>query len=496
MGVSGPNITGGANSVAMGVANASNLIPGQGFEGTMRAFGSMQQGRNVNMLRGIGIQIRDADGNMKPPDQIIQDLWLKICRDYAGNYGAGKKPSKQEMQIGLQPGNSMDSMLDMYFGNDPMAKQMVANGLLFKAETGGEAISKEKLQELGATTEAVLASSNRASKSTKQTLATQDAGAKGYVEAANTLAGISDMITTKMLGPLKEITQINAIIVTLLGGANDTGSKALTAALGLGGKFGALAKASAAAAGIGLLGLYSGANTEGDSPFGPSGGTLPSTDGKKAGGAKGTATDQDYNYVAQSPMGPRPGSMSINNKSAAKGRQDFAKALLQKLNIPVTPGAIEALSLWQQKEGGHWNNSAAYNPLNTKLEDGAVAELDSGVKAYGSWEAGVSATAATLTGNQSSSRGYDNIISALQSGDTTTAIAAILASSWDGGGGGTNSNYGGLAGFKATGDNGKTYNLGGVTLNINADGKSAQQLFDEFKRLLESEEILKGAATK
>ena len=493
MGISGPNVVGGANSVAMGVATASNLIPGQGFEGTMRAYGSMQQGRNVNMLRGIGIQLRDADGNMKPPDKIIDDLWAKICRDYAGNYGAGKKPSKQEMQIGLQPGNSMDSMLDLYFGNDPMAKQMIANGLLFKAETGGGAISKEKLQELGATTEAALASSNRASKSTQQTLATQDAGAVGYTAAANLLADTSEMITQKMLGPLKAITEANAYIMTLLGGANDTGSKALTAALGLGGKKSILAMAGVAAAAIGLKGLYGGEETDG--PFGSAGGTLPSTDGKFAGGAKGTATDKSYDYSG-SDYGGKGGSMSINNKDAKKGRQDFAKALLQKLNIPVTPGAIEALSIWQQKEGGHWRNSAAYNPLNTKLEDGAVAELDSGVKAYGSWEAGVSATASTLTGNQSTSRGYDNIIAALRSGDSTTAIAAILASSWDGAGGGTNTGYGGLAGFKATGDNGKTYNLGGVTLNINADGKNAQQLFDEFKRLLESEEILKGAATK
>jgi hypothetical protein len=500
MGVSGPNITqagGGFGSVAGGVASASNLIPGQGFEGTMRAFGSMQQGRNVNMLRGIGIQIRDADGNMKPPDQIIDDLWKKICRDYAGNYGAGKKPSKREMQIGLQPGNSMDSMLDMYFGNDPMAKQLVANGLLFKAETGGEAISKEKLQELGATTEAVEASSNRASKSTKQTLATQDAGAKGYTEAANLLASLSEKITKDMLGPLQKITQANAYIMTLLGGANDVGSKALTAALGLGkGKLaglGILATAGVAAGVVGLTDLYNGDLDE-NGPFGKAGGTLPKTDGKVASkNAKDTVYDKKA--VGGLSYGGTANNIVMDNKNEAKGQIAFAKALLQELDIPQTPGAIESLVNWQKQEGGHWRNSAAYNPLNTKYDEGAVSENKNGIKAYADWEGGVSATAKTLTGNMSKERGYDNIISALKGGDPQIISAAILASDFVGKGV-TNKAYEGFAGAKGTADSGKVYNYGGVTLKIEAAGKSAQQLFDEFKRLLENEEILKGAVTK
>lgn len=492
MGVSGPNITNGANSIAAGVAAASNLVPGQGFEGTMRAFGSMQQGRNVNMLRGIGIQIRDQDGNMKPPDKIIDDLWAKICRDYAGNYGAGKKPSKQEMQIGLQPGNSMDSMLDMYFGNDPMAKQMVANGLLFKAETGGATISKEKLQELGATTEAALAQSNRYSKSTKQTMASQDAGAAGYTAAANLLAATSDIITKKMLEPLERLTKANAYMLTLLGGANDLGSKAFTAALAVGGK---KAMGAAAAAGFTAFAASSAAGGSDSGPFGASGGTLPSTDDNTA--AK-TATDKDYSYQVQTTKGVRTSSISMSNDNASKGRVDFAKALLKELKIPESAGAIEALVNWQLQEGGHWGNSAAYNPLNTTYKGGSVGSVAGtpGVKAYGSWEAGVKATAETLTGNSSKTRGYSNIVAAAKTGDPQLIEAAILASDWVGTGGATNKAYQGFATAKATADSGKVYNYGGITLTINAAGKNAQQLFDEFKRLLADEELLKGASTK
>lgn len=504
MGVSGPNITqaGGAfGSVAGGVAAASNLIPGQGFEGTMRAFGSMQQGRNVNMLRGIGIQIRDQDGNMKPPDQIIDALWEKICKDYSANYGAGAKPSKREMQIGLQPGNSMDSMLDMYFGNDPMAKQMVANGLLFKAETGGSAISKEKLQELGATTEAALASSNRASKATKQTMGTQDAGAKGYTEAANLLASVSDKITKDMLGPLQKITQANAYIMTLLGGANDTGSKALTAALGLGkGKLaglGILATAGVAAGVVGLTDLYNG-DLDQNGPFGEAGGTLPRTDSTSF--ASKTAKDTVYakKAVNGKDYGGNANDITISNSSMSKGQVSFAKALLQELNIPETPGAIEALVNWQKREKGHWQNSAAYNPLNTTYKGGAVASINkAGVKAYADWEGGVSATAKTLTGNDSKKRGYDNIISALKTGDPQTIQAAILASSFVAlTPGATNKAYEGFRTYEGTANSGKVYNYGGVTLQVNAAGKNAQQLFEEFKRLMEEEELSKGATTK
>jgi hypothetical protein len=114
------------------------------------------QARNVNMLRGIGIRIRDEDGNMKPPDQIIDDIWKKICKDYAQAYGSGKAPSQREVMIGLQPGNSLYSMLDMYFGNDPILRQMMINGLIFKARTGGGSITKENVVEAGGTTDSVI----------------------------------------------------------------------------------------------------------------------------------------------------------------------------------------------------------------------------------------------------------------------------------------------------------------------------------------------------
>ena len=234
-GITGPNITqagGNYGSVAMGVAAASNLVPGIGTEGTMRAFASMQQGKNVNMLRGIGIRLRDEQGNLKPPNQIIEDLWAKICRDYSGAYGAGKKPSEREVLIGLQPGNSLDSMLDQYFGNDPMAKQLIANGLLFKAK-GGKEMTKEALAQLGGTTEASNTFFNTQAESGRGLGGVAAAGASGYVDAAKMLLGVSKNINDHLMDALQMVTKTNAFTLTMLGAGGQALRKILELVAGI-----------------------------------------------------------------------------------------------------------------------------------------------------------------------------------------------------------------------------------------------------------------------
>lgn len=238
-GITGPNVTGGAmGGVAMGVAQASNLLPGIGNEGTMRAFGQMQQARNVNMLRGIGIRLRDEQGNLKPPDQIIDDLWNKICRDYAQAYGSGKKPSEREVLIGLQPGNSMDSMLDMYFGNDPMAKQIIANGLLYKAKSGGGAITKENLTAFGATTDATNAFSARQATAAEGLGQVANSGARGFELAAQSLTKLGAFMNMidRVTGVLQIATGSNAFTTTLLGSGGDFLQKIMMLLLGVKGK--------------------------------------------------------------------------------------------------------------------------------------------------------------------------------------------------------------------------------------------------------------------
>ena len=109
----------------------------------------------------------------------------------------------------------------------------------------------------------------------------------------------------------------------------------------------------------------------------------------------------------------------------------WAKALLQKLGMPVTSSNVAAVTAWELAEGGHWHNSAHYNPLNTTQPmPGATSMNSVGVKAYSSWGQGFAATLTTLHNGY-----YDGILSALRRGDDAQGVAnAVGDSPW-----GTNS---------------------------------------------------------
>jgi hypothetical protein len=76
--------------------------------------------------------------------------------------------------------------------------------------------------------------------------------------------------------------------------------------------------------------------------------------------------------------------------------------VLQGLSAPATQANISDLDAWQAAEGGSTNNSAAYNPYNTRrTTDVNNAPLpatisSNGFPAFANWLAGCSATVATL----------------------------------------------------------------------------------------------------
>lgn len=107
--------------------------------------------------------------------------------------------------------------------------------------------------------------------------------------------------------------------------------------------------------------------------------------------------------------------------------EQFAAAVLSGLGIGQTPGAMQALVGWERAEGGHWKNTARYNPLNTtQAMPGSSATGNQGnISAYRDWGQGVEATIKTLTNGH-----YGGIINALKAGDATSAARAIGASPW------------------------------------------------------------------
>jgi len=105
----------------------------------------------------------------------------------------------------------------------------------------------------------------------------------------------------------------------------------------------------------------------------------------------------------------------------------WARALLGYLGVPQTSSNITAITAWELAEGGHWYNSARFNPLDTTMPAPGATDMNSvGVKAYTSWAQGFSATVATLRNGL-----YGPILTALQRGNDAMAVAmAVAGSPW------------------------------------------------------------------
>ena len=151
------------------------------------------------------------------------------------------------------------------------------------------------------------------------------------------------------------------------------------------------------------------------------------------------AYSQDFASAMSIKVGKKsssPNSSSSANYVSVKGTGseiDWAKKFLTKIGAPVSEGNIGALTTWMRFEGGHWKNSASYNPLNTTLDiKGAIGSMNEvGVKRYDSWETGLTATVKTLLGNKSVERGYADVVAAFQSDAGTSAILnAVNNSAW------------------------------------------------------------------
>ena len=493
------------SQLAMGAAQMSNTDPNMGIAGGMALQASMQRGRNVNFMRGIGIRIRDENGNMKPLPEIIKSLWQKICKDYAAAYGSGKKPSLKEMQIGLQPGFSMDSLISQASGGDEMLKQALANGLIAEAKTGGTFdFSKKSSESLGFTTAAISSYSQRQAEAARGLGQTAASAAAGFTQGNRIDAffgGVTNVID-KFTGVLKVIAGWKGISETVGSGANGmagvAGSSAVAAVTG--------SKASGGPVDAKVPYLVGEAGPE---MF------VPKSDGVIV----------PNHVIARKKGGSvKAGGASLSDKSSP---DDFARALLNALHAPVNQDSIDALRTWERFEGGHFKNSAHYNPLNTTWKETGSTNFNDlgggmGVQSYKSWAQGIDATVKTLQGKNSESAGYAAIIKALQGGkDKDTILAAINASKWTGhpgsyafGGSGSEYNPGGMykgAGGGATGgkndvtasggtvwgaiqdsfknvkraeavtqQQSHTYNYGGV--NIKVDGGNPDQIMAALQR--------------
>ena len=125
-----------------------------------------------------------------------------------------------------------------------------------------------------------------------------------------------------------------------------------------------------------------------------------------------------------STAGPAAADAALGNTPLPPG---WELCVLQGVSAPVTQANVDDLDAWQAAEGGSTNNSASYNPFNTRrttdVNNATIPSVASGngFPAFGSWLDGCAATVATLL-----QMNMWSITSALQAG-TVAPPGAFLA---------------------------------------------------------------------
>jgi hypothetical protein len=195
----GTNIPGIGNSLA----TASNLTPGLGFTGAASALTGLNAGRNVNNLKVIGVQVRDAaTGSMRELKLIIEDLWSVLNKQKRGNSAI----TKTDLHMSLQPGNALDSLLEQYFGNDPMTRKIVEDGLLAKASGVTDLGNQEQLSKAGVIPDGIKSKAKRDNASSNMIGQFTDSIVQGFEIAngmsrdfSNLMVSLSNMPLVKQL---------------------------------------------------------------------------------------------------------------------------------------------------------------------------------------------------------------------------------------------------------------------------------------------------------
>jgi murein DD-endopeptidase MepM/ murein hydrolase activator NlpD len=189
------------------------------------------------------------------------------------------------------------------------------------------------------------------------------------------------------------------------------------------------------------------------------------------------SSSSNYTATSTSTASNTAGSAGVNATLGTGDQQTWASQFLSRIGAPVTELNLKTVSTWMRYEGGHWNNSALYNPLNTTLDMGGSALMDAGpgrshgVKKYTSMEEGLDATVSTLLGRKSEERGYDAIVNALRNNaDSQTVFDLITNSSW-----GTKIRGGATSGYGASIPQGSVVS-GNKTVNITVKFDEANEL--------------------
>lgn len=212
-----------------GAALASNLTPGLGLVGGVQTMGALNQARRVNMLRMIGVSVRNIGGTqMKDLPDIIEQLY-NILRHANG----GKNPTAEDIAISAQSGNALDSLLNQFFGDDANLRQVIISGLMQMVNTKGMNLKTSgrpaNMQKTGGSIAAVrsLATTDTAELKfiqsfTERTLAGVQVGNKLLREYYEKLGSFSNK-KGSIGGNISDIAGVLSAIETIGGARNGAG---------------------------------------------------------------------------------------------------------------------------------------------------------------------------------------------------------------------------------------------------------------------------------
>jgi len=268
-------------------------------------------GMNGMSFLRAGVQIRDRQGNLKPPNQIINDVYAFLYR--------GQKITKEQAALVMNPGSKGYATLQQITGGDAQLMQMIQSGIIARASAGSNKKfnsamnSKDPnsmLNVLGVDKSSPIRSNFRFNSSENRKLESTEEGlVGGYNVSLRTTAALNDAYSAMadVLGPVNDgLMTLKGILQTLpnagnMGAAIAGFTSALGGALsalvqfavvtrllgGAGGVAGILGKGAGLATGAAMLGAGAVAAV-GAGAVGYGTGKVSKAVGKKVGASKTT----------------------------------------------------------------------------------------------------------------------------------------------------------------------------------------------------------------
>jgi len=179
-------------------------------------------GMNGMSFLRAGIQIRDRQGNLKPPNQIINDVYSFLYR--------GQKITKQQAALVLNPGSKGYATIQQITGGDPQLMQMIQSGILARASNGkaltaGQMKDPNKiLNAMGVDQSSPIRANFRFNSSENKKLAATEQGlVGGYDASLRTTAALNDAYSkmADALGPVNDgLMTLKGILQTLPNAGN------------------------------------------------------------------------------------------------------------------------------------------------------------------------------------------------------------------------------------------------------------------------------------